>query len=130
MTSPPRAGQIKVVGCPLCGLVCRPAITADHAARCPRCHTRLHARRPASISRAWALLIAALLCYVPASLLPVMYSSLFGNGSENTIMAGVIAFWHAGSYGIALLIFIASVVIPCGAGGRRVALRAAGAVFD
>lgn len=42
-----------------------------------------------------------------------MYTSLFGHGSESTILAGVIDFWKAGSYGIALLIFAASVVIPC-----------------
>lgn len=42
-----------------------------------------------------------------------MHTSLFGKGGESTIMAGVIDFWRAGSYGIALVIFVASVVIPC-----------------
>ncbi|OSM95024.1 MULTISPECIES: paraquat-inducible protein A [Lonsdalea] len=113
MRSPIRAGQLGVIGCPLCRLVCKSERTSSTPARCPRCHTRLHPRRPASISRSWALLIAAIIFYIPANVLPVMYTSLFGHGSESTILAGVIDFWKAGSYGIALLIFAASVVIPC-----------------
>lgn len=113
MCSPIRAVQLGVIGCPLCRLVCEPERTSPIPARCPRCHTRLHPRHPASISRSWALLMAAIIFYIPANVLPVMYTSLFGNGSESTIMAGVIDFWNAGSYGIALLIFAASVVIPC-----------------
>ena len=107
MNRPLYARQMNVVGCPTCRLVCR------SLPRCPRCHTRLHYRRPNSLARSWALLLAALILYIPANLLPVMYTSLFGNGSESTIMAGMIDFWHGGSYGIAVLIFTASVVTPC-----------------
>src|SRR5476649_1893695 len=113
MVNPPRAGSLGLVVCHTCALVCRPGEPADQAMHCPRCHTRLYRRRPASLSRAWALLIAAVTLYFPANLMPVMYSSLLGNGGENTILAGVWAFWRAGSYGVAGLIFIASVVIPC-----------------
>lgn len=98
---------MNVVGCQTCGLVCH------GLSRCPRCRTRLHYRRPDSLARSSALLLAAIIFYIPANVLPVMYTSLFGNGSDSTIMAGVIDFWHDGSYGIALLIFGASVVIPC-----------------
>lgn len=107
MNRPLYARQMNVVGCPTCGLVCR------SLPRCPRCSTRLHYRLPNTLARSWALLIAAILFYIPANLLPVMYTSLFGYGSESTIMAGVIDFWRGGSYGIAMLIFVASVVIPC-----------------
>lgn len=107
MNRPLYARQINVVGCPTCGLACR------HLARCPRCRTRLHGRRPGGLARPWALLIAAVILYIPANLLPVMSTRLFGKDSESTIMAGVIDFWRAGSYGIALVIFVASVVIPC-----------------
>lgn len=82
-------------------------------ARCPRCLAILHQRRPASLTRAWALLLAAIIFYIPANMLPVMYTDMMGRGSNSTILRGIIEFWKAGSYGIALVIFIASVAVPC-----------------
>lgn len=73
----------------------------------------MHCRRPDSIARAWALLLASVIFYFPANFFPVMYTSLLGRGSENTILQGVVEFWKSGSYGIALVIFIASVAVPC-----------------
>ncbi|MCB1899326.1 MAG: paraquat-inducible protein A [Rhodocyclaceae bacterium] len=113
MSSAPRADELDVIGCHGCGLVCEhPPDDLTHR-HCPRCRAPLHRRRPDSITRTWALLVAALILYIPANLLPVMYTSMFGKVSESTIMVGVIEFWKAGSYGIALVIFIASVAVPC-----------------
>ncbi|MCP5308893.1 paraquat-inducible protein A [Cognatazoarcus halotolerans] len=113
MSSAPRAHELGVIGCHGCGLVCEhPPDDLTHR-HCPRCQAPLHRRRPDSITRTWALLVAALILYIPANLLPVMYTSMFGKVSESTIMVGVIEFWKAGSYGIALVIFIASVAVPC-----------------
>ena len=108
-----RAHQLGVVGCHTCTLVCEDTTGTGGHSRCPRCGTALHRRRPESITRAWALLLAGVICYIPANVLPVMYTSLLGSGSDSTIMSGVIQFWHHGSYGIALVIFIASVFVPC-----------------
>ena len=77
-----------------------------------RCGSTLHGRHPDSINRTWALLIAAAILYIPANLLPVMYThSLFGV-EDDTIMSGVVFFWTSGSKGLAIIIFIASVVVP------------------
>jgi paraquat-inducible protein A len=73
----------------------------------------LRRRRPNSIARAWALLLAGIIFYIPANVLPVMYTNLLGSGSDSTIIRGVVEFWKSGSYGIALVIFIASVAVPC-----------------
>jgi paraquat-inducible protein A len=108
MSPPPYARQLGLCLCHTCGLAC-----ADDVVRCPRCDSPLHRRKPNSLGRTWALLIAALICYIPANLLPVMYTNIFGQASENTIMSGVIEFWHSGSWDLALLIFIASVAVPC-----------------
>ncbi|MEK0363502.1 paraquat-inducible protein A [Pseudomonas sp. CBC3] len=108
MTQPPYASELGVQLCHDCGLACR-----AEASDCPRCDAPLHRRKPNSIPRTWALLVAALVLYVPANTLPVMYTDMFGNGSENTILSGVIEFWNDGSWDIALLIFIASVGVPC-----------------
>ena len=65
-----------------------------------------------SLSRTWALLLAAVILYVPANLLPIMTTvSLFGR-SEDTIISGVIYFWTSGSPELAVLIFAVSILIP------------------
>ena len=110
---PPRAHQLKLIGCHGCGMVCEDTSDAPGHARCPRCDSDLHRRRPNSIARTWALLLAGIIFYIPANVLPVMYTSLLGSGMDNTIMQGVAEFWKSGSYGIALVIFIASVAVPC-----------------
>ncbi|MDR2787676.1 MAG: paraquat-inducible protein A [Candidatus Accumulibacter sp.] len=113
MNEIPRARQLRVVACHGCGLVCEDTLDESGNARCPRCGAALRRRRPDSVARAWALLIAALILYIPANALPVMYTRLFGRGGESTIMSGVIEFWRSGSYEIALVIFIASIAVPC-----------------
>ncbi|MED5615908.1 paraquat-inducible protein A [Janthinobacterium sp. P210005] len=101
----------KVLPCHACGLVAPPLGKGRHLA-CARCGTALHVRKPDSINRTWALLIAAMILYIPANLLPVMVTqSLFG-AQDDTIMSGVVLFWTSGSKGLAIIIFIASVVVP------------------
>lgn len=112
MTRFPRAEALGLMGCHTCHLVCAPPVAHDDS-RCPRCGTPLHRRRPLSLARAWALLLAGIIFYVPANVLPVMRTDMLGSGSESTILQGVIEFWRSGSYGIALVIFIASVAVPC-----------------
>lgn len=108
MNLPPYARDLKLTLCHTCGQAC-----AEDAHRCPRCDSVVHRRKPESLARTWALLVASLIFYIPANLLPVMYTNMFGSGSENTIMSGVVEFWESGSWDIALLIFIASIAVPC-----------------
>lgn len=68
--------------------------------------------QPASLERTAAYLLASLIFYIPANLLPVMGTSRFGSGSDSTILGGVVEFLHAGAWDIALIIFIASVAVP------------------
>jgi len=106
----PRADELGLLACHACSLVVEQATAPRH---CPRCHTRLHGRRPASVQRSAAFLLAALVLYIPANLLPVMFTSRLGSGEASTILTGVIEFWHAGAWDIALIIFTASVAVPC-----------------
>jgi paraquat-inducible protein A len=111
MSGPVTAMQLGLLSCHACGQLARPAASA-HALCCPRCGAGLHERKPASVSRSWALLVAAMILYVPANLLPMMKtSSLFGSQSD-TIMSGVVYFWTSGSWYLALIIFFASIVVP------------------
>jgi paraquat-inducible protein A len=82
------------------------------ARHCPRCGASLHVRKPASLSRTWAYLLAATVLYIPANVLPVMdTSSLFG-AQKDTILSGVVYLWVSGSWPLAVLVFIASIAVP------------------
>ncbi|MCL2458740.1 MAG: paraquat-inducible protein A [Desulfobulbus sp.] len=94
---------------------CRLLIDAQQARirlRCPRCGARLHLRKPNSLSRTWALVMAALICIIPANFLPMMITISLGTKQSDTILSGVIYFMQTGSWGVATIIFIASIFIP------------------
>ncbi len=103
----PRAANQGLAGCHVCEKV-SPISLGD----CPRCGSHLHLRKPDSISRTIALMIAAAVMYVPANLLPIMSIRELGVTTESTIIAGLIQFWQARSYPIAIVIFTASILIP------------------
>jgi len=116
--APVTAAQLGMLSCHACRQVSRAtkgahgARRALHDLRCPRCGAALHLRRPDSVSRSWAFLVAAMILYIPANILPMMKtSSLFGTQSD-TIMSGVVYFWTSGSWYLALIIFFASIVVP------------------
>ena len=105
------AAEAGFLACHACGLVHR-AAGAAHEQTCTRCGAALHARKPNSIARSWALLIAAYVLIVPANILPVMISgSLFGSETD-TIMSGVVFLWIDGSWPLAVILFIASIAVP------------------
>lgn len=81
---------------------------------CSRCGSRLHERIPDSLQRTVALLIAAAVLYVPANLFPIMTTDQLGRSEESTIIGGVILLWNLGSYPVALVILVASVLVPIG----------------
>jgi len=110
MTARSAASQGMLV-CHACGLLSR-APAHSHEINCPRCGDHVHFRKPDSIARTWALLITAMILYIPANVLPMMHtSSLFGSQSD-TIMSGVVYFWTSGSWYLALIIFFASIMVP------------------
>ncbi|HEY2534735.1 MAG TPA: paraquat-inducible protein A [Xanthobacteraceae bacterium] len=80
--------------------------------RCARCQRPLIRRIPQSTEKTWAWLIAALILYVPANVLPVMHTSGLLGAQDSTILGGIEAFARSGSWDIALLIFTASVLVP------------------
>lgn len=102
-----------MISCHSCSLLCRSAAeeTGERAA-CPRCGARLHSRKPNSLSRTWALVIAALILYLPANLLPIMLTSSMGKTNADTILSGVIYFMKTGDWHLALIILVASILVP------------------
>ncbi len=98
--------------CHDCGLLGRLPAHGAHGARCARCGAALHVRKPRSIERTWALVIAATLCYVPANVLPVMTVTSLGQVQSDTIMSGVIYFLTHGMWPLAVIVFTASIFVP------------------
>ena len=103
---PPRRGP--AIGCDCCGAVCHePA-----GAFCYRCHGRLRVRKPESLARTWALLAAAVVCYIPANIYPVMTVIRLARGHPSTILGGVQELIEYRMWPLAALVFLASVLVP------------------
>ena len=97
--------------CDTCGLLSRPAPGASEG-RCPRCDEVLEFRKPDSIQRTWAFLIAAAVCYIPANLLPVLTTTTAAGAESDTIMQGVVLLWSPTGWPLSLIVLVASIMIP------------------
>ena len=108
------AAQIGLRSCSTCSLLCSTGTSAssNRTLQCPRCHSPLHSRKPASLQRTFAYLLAALFLYIPANLLPMMSTASLLENRSHTIMSGAIELWTTGSWPLALLVFFASIVVP------------------
>ena len=108
----PRATDLGLIGCHVCRLVCRqPPDGADDMV-CPRCGSALHRRKPATYARTWALLLAAFMMYLPANFLPIMRTASLNDVDDNTILSGVKELWVNGSGDLAVIVFVASIMVP------------------
>ena len=97
--------------CDGCGLLSRPAPGA-HEGRCPRCDEPLEFRKPKSLERTLAYLIAAAVCYIPANVLPVMITNTAGGSESDTILQGVVLLWSPTGWPLSLIVLFASIMIP------------------
>jgi len=105
------AADAGLLSCHSCSLLSKGS--GQHAElQCPRCGSALHKRKPNSLARTWALVIAAFICYIPANLLPMTVVTSLGAVQSDTIMSGVIYFMQHGEWPIGLVILLASIVVP------------------
>ncbi|EBA10673.1 paraquat-inducible protein A [Roseobacter sp. CCS2] len=98
-----------LVACQQCGQV-----HAMGAQVCKRCEGRLQSRDTESLQKVWAWLIAGIIAYIPANIYPMLLTSTLVERSESTIIGGVVELFEHGSWGIATIVFAASVMIPVG----------------
>jgi paraquat-inducible protein A len=105
-----RAIDAGILVCPACHRLARHA--TDEHADCARCGARLHARRPDSVRRTWALLATSMILYAPANLLPIMSVNALGKGQPDTIMSGVLTLIRLQMWPIAAVVFVASILVP------------------
>ena len=103
------ARKAGLVACQRCGQVHQMG-----TAHCKRCDGALQSRDMQSLQRVWAWLIAGMIAYLPANIYPMLLTSTLVERSESTIIGGVVELVEYGSYGIAFIVFFASVMIPIG----------------
>lgn len=103
----------ELVACHECDLLMRkPHLALGEKAQCPRCGYELYAHRHNVVERSLALVIAALLLYVPANFLPIMQLNLLGQATQDTVWSGVVGLFDTGMQGIAVVVFLCSMGIP------------------
>ncbi len=107
------AAECGLVACPACGTITRLSVQQFQSPpRCRLCFARLHSRKPHSLQRSWAWMIAGVIAYIPANLYPIMFTTVFGDSEPNTIVGGIKVLLELKSYPVALVVFVASVVVP------------------
>ena len=100
-------------GCPVCHAVVKmPPQGTQGYAICPRCDSAVEFRKNDAIAKTWSYLIASIIFYIPANLMPMMHVETFAGTQSDTIMSGVLYFIETGSYLIAFVIFTASIFVP------------------
>lgn len=107
----PTAMQHGLQSCHSCGLLSRPSHGEDEG-HCPRCDGHVHFRKPHSLTRTVAYLVAATICYIPANLLPVMTTVTNSGRQSDTILQGVVLLWSPTGWPLSLIVLFASVMIP------------------
>lgn len=104
--------SVSCASCHDCGLLAQLPASHGEEALCPRCGAELHERKPRSLERTLALVIAAIVCYVPANLLPVMTVTSLGKTESDTIFSGVVYMLEHGMWPLAIILFTASIFVP------------------
>jgi len=107
------AAEAGLISCETCSLLSRP-VAVEEPGYCPRCGEELVWRRHNSIQYTWALVIAAAICFIPANILPVLSTTTLGSADSDTIMGGVVFLYTSGSWPLALIVLVASVMVPMG----------------
>lgn len=102
-----------VVVCQCCAL----AVEADGLEPgakvvCPRCGSKVAERKIDSLQRTAALSLAALVLYVPANIYPILRMEFYGVYSESTVWDGCVRLFEDGMWLIAIIVFLASILIP------------------
>jgi paraquat-inducible protein A len=114
MSTAPDDGGDVYLGCESCGLVSRD-VTGDDLTlvqHCSRCGHVLHATKPYSLQRTWACIVAAAVLYIPANTLPVMETTSALQRDEHTLLGGIHELWLDGSWGLSIIVFVASIAVP------------------
>ena len=102
-----QGSDLNLLICHTCKKVCRQEFD-----KCDRCGTKLRDRDYSSIQKAWALLITAAIMLIPANYYPISIITKQGKETEDTIFSGILHTIDLGMIPIAIILFIASILVP------------------
>ena len=110
---PAMATADAIYACEMCGLSQRvEPLAPGHSAECIRCGSVVVSRPFGGLEVTAALTIAALVLYIPANIYPILSMSVYGAYTENTVWDGVVSLMNYNEYFVAVVVFLASIVIP------------------
>jgi paraquat-inducible protein A len=96
-----------LVDCPHCHL------TQTKHGHCERCNTKIKPKNDYKMMRnTWAFLLVATIAIIPANLVPISILLTNGQRLEDTILSGIASLIETGMPGIAIIIFVASIIVP------------------
>ncbi|MFP6639216.1 MAG: paraquat-inducible protein A, partial [Myxococcota bacterium] len=108
-------GEVQVWTCLQCSQRARVAsrlASSGGRVLCPRCGGVVDRRKPNSVNRTWALLIAAVILYIPANVYPFLTFDLLSRHEADTLLVGIRHLFESGMWGVAIIIFFASILVP------------------
>lgn len=112
MNLPKTAQHNGFVACHTCHCLVPQKQEETEVIRCPRCHRKIYSRKPNSLNRTWAFLIAAAILYIPANFFPIMTVVSFGRKNSDTIISGILYLMDSGQWVIGIVVFFASIFVP------------------
>jgi len=80
--------------------------------QCPTCNNDIYLRKKNSLQKTWALLITAIIFIIPANIYPITYLLKNNILYPDTIFSGIVSLVESEMVGIALIVFVASILVP------------------
>ncbi len=112
MTAAVTGKSLGIASCPVCNQLIDIRQPEAKASHCPRCLSGIYIRKPHSLSKSWAYLMAAFILYIPANIFPIMTLTSFARESRETILSGIYQLLVSGQAGIGVIVFFASIFVP------------------
>lgn len=103
----------QLIACHECDLLMHhPHLGEEQKANCPRCGYELLVHRSQMRRRSLALVLTALILFIPANFLPIIQLNILGQNAVDTVWSGVVGLYHSDMQGVAVVVFLCSMLVP------------------
>lgn len=107
------AGQTGIQqGLQVCSICGNYSAYKAESTQCPSCTNHISMRKKNSLQKTWALLITSVIFIIPANIYPITYLLKNNILYPDTIFSGIISLLDSDMPGIALIVFVASILVP------------------
>lgn len=102
-----------LIACPECDLLMAyDSLIKDERINCARCGAELKTYRYNMVSKALALVLTALILFIPASFLPILKIDILSLASEASVWDSVLGLYHSGMKAISIVVLMCGFAIP------------------